>query len=145
MNIKWLWDGQLFGTLYDNRDRHGNNTFKHGGIMKHFRTVIFALLITVFFSVSAFAGNTHSGRAAKEAGKASSHASASSAHAIAGSGQITSAASAFPLFVSGAAGAVSAEIATDLMEAATAPAGAPLVITDEAVTAGPSPADALKE
>ena len=113
--------------------------------MKQMRTFIIALLITVILSVNANAGDTHSGRAVKEAGKTSSHASASTAHAVVGSGQVTSAALTVPLFVSGATGAVSTIIATDLMEAATTPPGTPLAITDETVTAGPSPAAALRE
>ena len=113
--------------------------------MKIFKTLITALSIVMILSFNSFAGETHRGRAVIEAGRASSHASASAGHAIAGSAQVTSAVSAAPLFVIGAVGVVSTEIANELMDIATAPVGAPLVITDENVTAGPSPDDALKE
>lgn len=113
--------------------------------MKIFKTLFIAFSIMMVSSFNSFAGETHSGRAVIEAGRASSHASASAGHAIAGSAQVTSAVSAAPLFVIGAVGVVSTEIANELMDIATAPVGAPLVITDENVTAGPSPDDALKE
>lgn len=106
-------------------------------------------LVIAFWVVSILAGNsygaeTHSGQAVEEASKAGSHASKGSAHGIIGSGQATSAASAVPLAVGGSAGAVSTEIAEDLMDAAAAPVGAPLEITEETVTAGPPPDEALK-
>ncbi len=113
--------------------------------MKIFKTLFIAFPIMMVLSFNSFAGETHSGRAVMEAGKAGSHASASAGHAIAGSAQVTSAVSAAPLFVIGAVGAVSTEIAIELMEVATAPIGAPLEITDECVTAGPAPDNALKE
>lgn len=112
--------------------------------------LIIAMAVTVVFSGNSFSGDTHSGRSVEEgvkasshAGKASSHASASAGHAIVGSGQVTSAASAVPLAVSGSAGAVSTEIAKDLRDAATAPVGTPLEVTDESVTAGVPPSEAL--
>ena len=111
--------------------------------MKKRNIATIASAITMLWSVNSFGGETHSGQAVVEAGKAGSHASASAGHAIAASGQVTSAASAVPLAVAGSTGAVSTEIAKDLMHAATAPAGAPLEITDENVTAGPPPNEAL--
>lgn len=112
--------------------------------MKKLKALSIALAVTMVCTVNSFGGNTHSGQAVKEAVKAGSHASASAGHAIVGSGQVTSAASAVPLAIAGSAGAVSTEIAKDLMEAATAPIGAPLEITDESVTAGPPPNKALE-
>lgn len=111
--------------------------------MKRIKMLAIASACAVILSANAFGADTHIGRAVGESGKAASHGSAASTHAIVGSGQVTSAASAVPLAVSGAAGAVSSEIAKDLMDAATAPAGAPLEITDESVTAGPPPNEAL--
>ena len=99
--------------------------------------------ITLILSVNSFGADTHSGQALEDAGKAVSHGSSSAGHALIGSGQVTSAASAVPLAVGGSAGAVATEIANDLMEAATAPIGTPLEITDESVTVGPPPDEAL--
>lgn len=111
--------------------------------MRKTQVLVIVFVAAMLVSGSAFAGDTHSGKAVEEAGKAGSHASASAAHAIAGSGQVVSAVAAVPFAIAGSAGAVSTEIAKDLMEAATAPIGTPLEITDESVTAGPSPSEAL--
>jgi hypothetical protein len=79
--------------------------------------------------------------------RASGHASAAVAHGIAASGQVTSAALAVPLsaagVVLGAAGSVSAAAARDLARTSSAPIGAPLEITDEAIITTP-PNEALK-
>lgn len=113
--------------------------------MKTLRSLIGALLLTSILSVNSFAGDTHSGRAMSEAGRASGHSGASAVHSVAGAAQVTSGAIAVPLYVSGAVGTVSTIIADELMEVATAPAGAPLIITEETVTAGPPPNDVLLE
>ncbi len=115
------------------------------------------------------AENTHAGEAVRNAVKASSHATASVAHSIAASGRVTSAAGAVPLSVGGmivgapepfrqlpataplsaggaalgSAGGASTGAARGLINAATAPIGKPLEITDEAITATP-PNEALK-
>jgi len=111
--------------------------------MKKINLLFIASVVSIVLSVNSYGADTYSGQAVKEAGKAGSHASASAANAIVGSGQVTSAASAVPLAIGGSAGAVSAEMAKDSMEAATAPIGTPLEITDESVTAGPPPNEAL--
>jgi hypothetical protein len=102
--------------------------------------------LVLFFVLSPFASaqGTHSGEAVKESGNAASAGSKSAAHAIAASGQVTSAASAVPLSVSGAVGGASGQIGKDLMDAATGPIGKPLAITDETITVGPPPDQALK-
>lgn len=111
--------------------------------MKKQHILAMASAVIMIFCVTAFASDTHSVQAVEDASKAGSHASTSAGHSIAASGQVTSAASAVPLAVSGSAGAVSTEIAKELMDAATAPIGTPLEITDESVTAGPPPDQAL--
>lgn len=113
--------------------------------MKTLRSLISALVLTCILSINSFAGDTHSGRAISEAGRASGHSGASAVHSVAGAAQVTSGAIAVPLYVSGGVGTVSTIIADELMEAATAPAGSPLVITEETVTAGPPPSDVLLE
>lgn len=70
--------------------------------------------------------------------QASAHASASAAHAIAASGQTVLAVSAVPLSIGGAvltsAGQASTDMGNASMQAASAPIGTPLPITDEAIT-----------
>jgi len=111
--------------------------------MKVLKALTIAATVTMIWTTNSFASENHSGQAIRETGKSGSHASASVGHAIAGSGQVTSAASAIPLAVVGSAGAVSAKVSSELMEAATAPIGTPLEISDESVTAGPPPSEAL--
>ncbi|HET7832307.1 MAG TPA: hypothetical protein VFK88_05020 [Gallionella sp.] len=93
------------------------------------------------------ADNSASGQAVQAAGQAmqnasgfSVRASASVVHAIAASGQVTFAVSAIPLAVGGA---VSGQLARDSINAANAPIGTPLPITDEIITITP-PDVALK-
>jgi hypothetical protein len=92
--------------------------------------------------------DTHATAAVKEAFQASGHASASAAHAIAATGQVTSGVVAVPFSAGGAAlgsaGAASTAAARDSMNAATAPIGTPLPVTDEAIVVVP-PDVALKK
>ncbi|HET7832305.1 MAG TPA: hypothetical protein VFK88_05010 [Gallionella sp.] len=116
---------------------------------KHYLSAI-ALSVCVATASSANAADdTHAERAASNAAQASGHASASAGHSIAASGQVTSAASAAPLSIGGSAlvsgGAVSMGAAHGSAHAATSkPNGAPLEITDEAITVMP-PNEALKK
>lgn len=106
------------------------------------KTFISLIVLTFCLIISSysFAGSTHSGQALKDSGQASYHASKSAAHAIVASGQVVSAATAVPFAIGGSLGAVSNEIANDLLDAATAP----LEITDQTVTVGPPPGEALQ-
>jgi len=95
----------------------------------------------------AIAQDKQAGDAAKQSVQASGKASASAAHSVAASGKVTSAMSAVPLSVGGAAlgsaAAVTTDAARDSARTATAPIGTPLEITDEAITVVP-PNEALK-
>lgn len=113
--------------------------------MKHFKHSLYAVVISLMLCANSFAGDTYSGRAVAESGKASMHGSASIANGIAGSAQVVSAVAAVPFLAIGSVGELSKEVGVTLMEAATAPIGTPLIITEETVTAGPPPNDALKE
>ncbi len=114
----------------------------------HLPALALAVCLAVAGSASAASDDTHAGQAAGNAAQASGHASASAAHSIAASGQVTSAASAAPLSIGGAAlvsgGAVSMGAAHGSAHAATSKPGAPLEITDEAITVMP-PNEALKK
>jgi len=109
------------------------------------KTFIFLAIVTFCFTanLTAFAADTYIGQAIIESGKASYHASSSAAYALVASGQVVSAAAAVPFAIAGSVGAVSNEIANDLIDAATTPPGKPLEITDITVMAGPSPDEAL--
>lgn len=111
------------------------------------KSYLFTVVVLAFCLVSpAWAGDdTHSGKAASHGSQASQHASGSAAHAIMASGQVVSGAASVPFMASGASGAVSAQIGEDLNKAATAPADGPLEISDETITVGPPPDQAMKE
>lgn len=111
--------------------------------MKKLSSFLPILFFILLIPSTGFCQDTHIGKAADEGMKASGHASKSAAHSIVGSGQVTSAASAAPLLILGASGAASAKIGEDLLDAATTPIGEPLEITDETVTIGVPPDQAL--
>lgn len=112
--------------------------------MKKTMNFILTITIAVFALISvSFAGTTHSGQASQNAVQASGAASNSAAHSVAASTQVASAVIAVPLVVVGSVGSASAQIGEDLWKAATTP-GAPLEISDETVTAGPSPDKAVQ-
>jgi hypothetical protein len=75
--------------------------------------------------------------------QASAHAALASGHALVGTAKVASAVVAVPLKVVGAVGAASGRAGDALEDAAHADIGAPLPVTDEVVTAGPPPSEAL--
>lgn len=116
--------------------------------MTHLHRSFYALPGLLLATQVSFAQETtHLGAAISEALQASGHASASAVHSIAASGQVTFAASAVPLALVGSAlltvGTTSVAAAGDLLQAATAPIGTPLPITDEVLVVTP-PNEALK-
>ncbi len=109
--------------------------------------IAFGIVFALLYSVSVYAADattTHAEEALKHTGQASGNASASAAHSIAATGQVTSAVSAVPLKISGAVGAVSNKAGDALIDAANTPIGKPLVVTDETISAGPPPSEAIK-
>jgi hypothetical protein len=107
------------------------------------------LLLVLIMGVScAFAQSGNARKALNESGQASGHAGASAGHGILASGQVTSAAIAVPLSVGGAVLGAAATIANgaadSAMNAANAPIGQPLPVTDRVITTMP-PSDALNK
>lgn len=84
---------------------------------------------------------------------AAGHSSEALAHGVVGTAKLASGVVAVPLLVVGAVGAASTQTGAALMDEAAgtrdgvahAQMGEPLPITDETITAGPSPAQALRE
>jgi hypothetical protein len=107
-----------------------------------------ALLAASTCALAQSSGQTHASQAIKEGAESSGHASASAAHGIAASGQATLGLSAVPLSIGGAVlgsvGGVSTAAANESMNAASAPIGTPLKITDEVISVTP-PNEALKK
>lgn len=100
--------------------------------MKKILGLISVLIIVLGFSTPGFSKDTHSDRAVTHGSQASEHASGSAAHAIANSGQAVSGAASVPFMASGTSGA------------ASAPIGEPLKVTNETITIGLFPDQALK-
>jgi hypothetical protein len=110
-------------------------------------TLLASTLMTISLGHAVAQSTTYSGKAIQESGKASGHVAASAGLGLVASGQVTSAVVAVPLSVGGAvlgsAGGVSAASGQTLMQAATAPIGTPLAVSDEVITVMP-PNQALK-
>jgi len=125
------------------------NLFSQEEIMKKSLVLLLLTMLSMTtYSQAATSQDTHLGQAVEESGKAvkagaqaSGHASASAAHALVGSGQVVSAAASVPLAVGGSAltsaGAASTAAAKGLQQAASAPAGKPLDISEESMSTTP--------
>ncbi|MEY5098826.1 MAG: hypothetical protein RJA36_1545 [Pseudomonadota bacterium] len=98
----------------------------------------FLLACAALGSMTSWADGDFSGGPVGNSVQASAHASASAAHAIAASGQTVLGVSAIPLSIGGAAltsaGQASTAMSNASMQAASAPIGTPLPITDESIT-----------
>lgn len=79
----------------------------------------------------------------QHSGRASEHGFQSLGHASVAGSKLIFGAVAVPLSVAGAAGHVSGQMGGALWDAANAPIGKPLPVTDETVTVGPSPKQAV--
>lgn len=105
--------------------------------MKNLFFNIFTTLI-LLVSTNAFAAGSfeHSNQASKNSVQAVGHSS------VAG-GKVLSGVVAIPLTIAGDIGEMSGEAGDVLMEQANKPIGEPLEITDEVITAGPSPKEVV--
>lgn len=108
-----------------------------------FSSIITIIVIMITSCGQSFAQGSHSGQSLNNSFAASNHASKSIAHSVAASGQVVSGVVSIPLISAGALGAASAQAGDALWEAATAPANGPLKISNETVTAGPPPDEAV--
>ena len=73
------------------------------------------------------------------------HSSQAIGHATVGSLKLISGSAAVPFLLSGTIGQAAGEIGDALWEEANRPMGEPLEITDEVITAGPSPSEAMQD
>lgn len=71
------------------------------------------------------------------------HSAQAIASATVGSFKLVSGAAAVPLMMIGSVGAASGELGEALWDEANAPIGTPLEVTDDVITVGPAPADAM--
>ena len=102
-------------------------------------SVVAGMTLTATLSMPAAAGG-----ASYHISQALGHSMEALAQATVGGLKLVSGAIAVPLMVGGQIGKVSGQAGDDLWEEANRPIGEPLVITDDVVTAGPAPAEAMK-
>jgi len=104
---------------------------------KNISTLVVALSLV---AQGAFAGGSqnHSVKTVAHSGQAVSHGVAASA--MASSGVV-----AIPLVLSGAVGHASGKAGKELWDIANTPIGDPLPISDEAITAGPTPTEMMRK
>lgn len=114
--------------------------------MSQLKRQIAAVIVLCMWVGSVSAQSANARKSINESGQASGHASASAGHGIVASGQVTSAVVAVPLAIGGAVLGAAASIATGSADAArnaaNAPIGQPLPVTDRVITTMP-PSDAL--
>ena len=79
----------------------------------------------------------------RHSGQALTHSVQASAHSVGAAAKLTSAAVALPLVAVGAVGHVSGEAGKALLEEANSDFNTPLTVSDETVTAGPAPDQAV--
>lgn len=87
----------------------------------------------------------HAMGSAQHLSEAVVHSTQAVGHSVVGSAQLASGVVAVPLIAVGSVGQVSQQAGNDLWQIANEPIGTPLPISDETITAGPSPAQAIKE
>lgn len=107
--------------------------------MKHRLTLTACILATVLSAAPAMAGE-----AFHHSTQASRHSAEAIAHSVVAGAKVAAGAVSVPLRVVGAVGEASGHAGDELWKAANAPAGTPLPIAEETVTAGPSPGEALR-
>ncbi len=83
------------------------------------------------------------GGSAQHSGRALQHSVNAVGYSAVASAQFVSAVAAIPLGFGGTLGAISQDMSDELWEAANSPVGAPLPITDDVVTVGPPPSEAM--
>ena len=100
----------------------------------------FILTCTLFTTPALSAGGSleHSARALQ-------HSVNAVAYSVTAGAQLVSGAAAIPLGFAGAVGGISQDLSEELWDAANAPIGTPLPITDEVVTVGPPPSEAIRD
>lgn len=103
----------------------------------------------LILSISMIAGLLMAGQTAMAEGSVShsaqalNHSVQASAHSVGAAAKLTSAAVAMPLVAVGAVGHVSGEAGKALLDEANSDFDTPLTVSDETVTAGPAPDQAI--
>ncbi|MBI2994459.1 MAG: hypothetical protein HYY48_09850 [Gammaproteobacteria bacterium] len=107
--------------------------------MKQSTSMITGFAITAMISMPVAAGG-----ASYHLSQALANSMEALAQTTVGGLKLISGSIALPLMMGGEIGKVSGQVGDELWEEANTPIGKPLVITDDIVTAGPAPAEAMK-
>lgn len=101
------------------------------------------MTISMIVGVMFMSGQAMAAGSMQHASQAAGHSGQAIGHSVVAGAQLTSAAIAVPLVVVGAVGTASGEVGKSLLEAAEI--GEPLTVSDETVTVGPNPGQALNQ
>ena len=107
--------------------------------MKSFRNHIPSLIFLL-----AVAANSSAQNSFQHSGQAITHSLQALGDGMVAGTKLVFGVAAVPLKVIGAVGELSGQMGDSLWEAANAPVGAPLPVTDDVISVGPSPGDAMK-
>lgn len=107
--------------------------------MKSFRNHIPSLILLL-----AVAANSSAQNSFQHSGQAVTHSLQALGESMVAGAKLVSGVAAVPFKAIGAVGELSGQMGDSLWQAANAPVGAPLPVTDEVITAGPSPGEAIK-
>ena len=103
------------------------------------------IVLSVIIISMGLSAPVHAGGASQHFSDALANSGQAIGHSMMGSLKLVSGVAAIPLLAIGEIGNASGEIGETLWEEANQPIGEPLTITDDVVTAGPSPAEAIKK
>jgi hypothetical protein len=107
------------------------------------KAVITTLILTGL--VAAQPAQAQAGGSVQHASQAIGHSAKAVGHSVVGTAKLASGVVAVPLIAIGASGQASQQAGESLWDIANEPIGTPLPVSDETVTAGPSPARAINE
>ncbi|WP_081441953.1 hypothetical protein [Mariprofundus ferrooxydans] len=101
------------------------------------------MMISMVLAVMAGGQQAMAQGSVRHSGQALNHSVQASGHAVVAGAQLTSAAIAIPMVAAGAVGAASTQSGAALLKQADSDFDRPLSISEETVTAGPAPSEAL--
>lgn len=103
------------------------------------------LMMTTMYSLMLFSPQAMAQGSVKHSTQALNYSAQASGHSVVAGARLSAAVVAVPLLTVGAIGAASSEIGGELMDGASSEFTKPLKISDESVTAGPSPDRAVQQ
>ena len=103
------------------------------------------LIVTTTLLAAIAIQPAHAQGSVQHASQAVEHSTKAIGHSVAGGAKLASGVAAVPLIAVGASGQASQQAGEALWDIANEPIGTPLPVSDETVTAGPTPSQAIQE